>query len=614
MRLPSLDQLVRSAAATARRFPVVLAAAVLTAVVAQLYIDHTGDDVLERLLYVSTLGLPLFFSLTVLGERRGWGPGRRAGAHLAAAGLLAAIFLALPGWSGAVAGRRYFQLSGGFHLAVAFLPFLGTGEARGFWEYNKSIFLRFLTALLYSVVLYAGLSVALLAVEHLFGVDLPGATYSRLWAAIAFLFHPWFFLAGVPRRWKALDRRTEYPRGLEIFVQYVLVPLVIVYLAILTVYAGRVLIAWEWPSGWIGWLVSGVAAVGILALLLVHPVRDRAEHAWVRLYGRWFWPALVPAVALVLLAVGQRIGQYGLTEDRYFLLVLSVWLAGTTLHRALVRSDRIRLIPQTLCAVLLLTTVGPWSAYSVSRRSQTDRLADLLRENGMLAESRLQPAGGTVSAEHRREISAIFRYLVRVHGTEPVEGWFGAGVPAPEGEAVPGPDGGAAGGTLHPDARFSARQAVTALGLDYAERGTAFDYEQFFRMSSRRGSEPRPIDGYSWLVGDVDLGGADTVRVDGRTLVIRADTAEVRLSGDDGTLLRLPLGGAVERALAEHGDGPVPPDALWIAGEGETLRAALWLERITGRRDPDGALTPRSWEGDVFLGPASPPGRDPDNE
>ena len=40
------------------------------------------------------------------------------------------------------------------------------------------------------------------------------------------------------------------------FAQYTLVPLVSMYLVILTLYFGKVVVTWDWPQGWIGYLVS----------------------------------------------------------------------------------------------------------------------------------------------------------------------------------------------------------------------------------------------------------------------------------------------------------------------------------------------------------------------
>ena len=129
-------------------------------------------------------------------------------------------------WSSPIQTLRYLQLSAAFHLMAAFAPYTRSSRPNGFWQYNRILFLRFLTAHVYTVVLYAGLAIALLAVEKLFSVHVPPQSYVRLWIVMWFLFSIWFFLAGRPKDLDALDERSDYPTGLRIFTQYVLVPLV----------------------------------------------------------------------------------------------------------------------------------------------------------------------------------------------------------------------------------------------------------------------------------------------------------------------------------------------------------------------------------------------------
>ena len=124
--------------------------------------------------------------------------------------------------------------------------------------------------------LCSGAAIALAALDKLFGVDVPGTGYLRLWFTFGFVFNTWFFLGGVPRDFAALEASRDYPAGIKAFTQYVLLPIVAVYLVILTAYLVKVLPTWNWPSGWIGWLVSSVAAAGILSLRLVHPAATAA--------------------------------------------------------------------------------------------------------------------------------------------------------------------------------------------------------------------------------------------------------------------------------------------------------------------------------------------------
>ena len=143
----------------------------------------------EGVLAAAALGLPLFVVLALTTERLG----RRAlglAAHAIGLAALVGFALAFPHWTEAVRLRRFAQINIGLHLLVAFLPYLRRGESNGFWQYNRTLFLRFLTAALHSGVLYVGLVIALVAVNQLFKVRIPDKTYFHLWIAISFVLTP----------------------------------------------------------------------------------------------------------------------------------------------------------------------------------------------------------------------------------------------------------------------------------------------------------------------------------------------------------------------------------------------------------------------------------------
>src|SRR5205823_1889864 len=136
-----------------------------------LLVDSHGEEApLVRLLAAASLGLPLNFGLAVLAERRA----RTVAPYwlIAASGvvILLAFWYAWPQWTETMQAIRYVQLSAAAHLFVAVAPFIGIREPNAFWQYNRILFLRFLTAALYAAVLWIGLSGALLALDQLLGV------------------------------------------------------------------------------------------------------------------------------------------------------------------------------------------------------------------------------------------------------------------------------------------------------------------------------------------------------------------------------------------------------------------------------------------------------------
>ena len=105
------------------------------------------------------------------------------------------------------------------------------------------------------MVLYIGLSLALLAVDKLFNAHINGKVYLRLLIIIAGLFNTWFFLSGVPKNVSDISEKIIYPKGLKVFTQFVLIPLISIYLVILYAYMFKIIFTWNIPKGWVSYLV-----------------------------------------------------------------------------------------------------------------------------------------------------------------------------------------------------------------------------------------------------------------------------------------------------------------------------------------------------------------------
>jgi hypothetical protein len=590
VRLPTLGAVVTAAERAARRFPLVLLSAGVAATAGILLVNASDDqERFVRLLATATLGLPLFLALTLTGERRfAAGDAARRWGLLGAGVVVIVLFWALwPKWPEPVQVARYVQASVAFHLMAAFLPFAGYDEPTGFWQYNKALFLRFLLAGIYAAVLFGGLALALAALDKLFGVDVPGEAYGRLWMVMAFVVSTWLFLGGVPDDFAALERRSDVPAGLRIFTQYVLVPIIAVYLVMLTVYLGKVLIDRQWPSGWIGYLVSSVASVGILAWLLVRPLEGITEYRWVRTYTRGFYVALLPAIVMLWLAIGKRVAQYGVTERRYFMIVLSLWWAGIAVYYTLGRSRSIKVIPATLCLLALVTFAGPWGAYHVSLASQRHRLDQLLDRHGLRVAIPAATARDVPLAD-RKEIAATVRYLVERHDRQGIASRFG-GPASLASSAI----------------ETRVRAIMASLGVAYVSPWEREEGKEFHTFHAKWTTAPTPIDGYQYAIhlGPFEL--RDTVRIDAATNVWFAKASSALRVERGGTpALEIPLQPVLERAAA-YGRvrGPydeVPIGLLRAETSGPGGAALLYLTTLNATRGDSGWVI-TAIDGELFL-------------
>ncbi len=430
MKFPSFEQIAHVSARTLRRFPVVLAVAVVGVAAALVLAESEAavpPNAAFQVLAAALAGIPLLIGLALLSEKREWSAGRSLALQALGLLLLAAYAWSLPEnivTAPEMHAIRFALLAVGLHLFVAVAPWLDRGEENAFWQFNKTLFLRILSAALFTAVLYAGLALALAAVENLFDLSIPGKRYLQLWIVLTGLMTTWFFLAGIPRDLRALEAMGEYPKGIEIFTRYILLPLVLIYFLILLAYSGKILVTWSWPNGWVSRLILGFAFTGILALLL-QPLRAISESRWSKALSRWFYVALAPLVLLYFLAVLRRLSDYGITEGRYIAIVIGIWLAVMVLYFLFSRSKSLKAIPLTLCVLSLLITVGPWGVFSISENSQVGRLKTLLENNELLESEKVRKSKQSLPYGDQKEISAVLTYLHDVHGYGSIQSWFG---------------------------------------------------------------------------------------------------------------------------------------------------------------------------------------------
>jgi hypothetical protein len=578
MRFPSIVTLAERGRDVFRRFPWTMSAGVVAAAAAITATTEAGDPPWARIAMVAGLALPLTISLTLLAEERGWTRGRAAAVNLGGLALLILIYFLWPGPERKHEAIRYFQLSAGLHLLVATLPFVGYPETTAFWQYNRRLFQAILRAALFSVVLFVGLAIALGALDKLFGVDVPSKLYGRLYIIIAFVVNTAIFLADVPRGLRELAGDTSYPRVLKVFSQYILTPIVFTYLILLLAYLVKIIAGGEWPSGWIGWLVTSVAVAGLLGFLLVHPLRDDPSESWIRTYTRWLFIGLIPAAVMLLVAFWKRVLPYGLTELRLLGLLLGFWLLVIAVSYTLRQRAGIRRIPVTLAVLLLLTIYGPFSLTGLSVSSQGRRFQKLV--------------AGHTGRETGREASAALRFLLDHGARNQVAAALPRNLPSLHWDSIPDQRG--------------RRDSIAGLilgvaGIPYVPE-YAYSRDGYVYLNAHRGTAT-PVTGYDWML-EVSSGnsmplvaGADSVRVQFDTL---PGVARVSIDGDTLVFdLRRLARIILDDPTVTRGN--IPAERLRFDRVTARRRARLALDHLNGRRIGD-SVQVQGWQGRLFVG------------
>ena len=448
MKFPSLSQLQNDAVTAINRFPLSLVSAGFGSFlfIYLIEIDQFQQNLeLVNLLLTFALGIPLFFCVDIYSEKKKLKPTHQKIGWVIALIFLIIIFLSFPRENTFTTTRvpyiRYLVYNLTTHLLVAFVGYLKEKEDHAFWKFNESLFLRIALGALYSIVLYTGISLALGAIHLLFSLKIEPETYFQIFILVMGLFNTWFFLAGIPKNQEKIISPESYPKGLKVFTQFILIPLLLVYLTILYFYGGKIILTWDWPKGIVSYMIIAISVLGIFTYLLLFPIRDLKESSWIKTFYRAFYFLLFPLIVLLFLAIGIRVQEYGLTVNRYIILLMGIWLTFIALYFIFGKA-KIKTIPISLAAFMIFGAFGPWSMFNLSEYNQLDRLENILQEENILRDGKIQrevkwevtevnkfeaigsKSTNQLDAEALDEVNSIVQYLEDYHGLEAVLDWF----------------------------------------------------------------------------------------------------------------------------------------------------------------------------------------------
>jgi hypothetical protein len=139
------------------------------------------------------------------------------------------------------------------------------------------------------------------------------------------------------------------------------------------------------------------------------------------------------------IAIWERIATYGVTPERYGIVIVALWLALVTLYLVIRRNRAdMRALLGSFALLVLLGSVGPWGVNSVSIASQFARLEGFLASEKLLTpDRRITDPLPQISDRGKREIYSILTALNQMGGLDKVKPFFAGrkGDPFATGEA-----------------------------------------------------------------------------------------------------------------------------------------------------------------------------------
>jgi len=313
-----------------------------------------------------------------------------------------------------------------FHLMISVSAYVKEKDLSRFWQFNQFLFIRFFTSVIFSFTLIIGLASALWATENLFGLDINGKYYADIIFFVALIFNTLFFLMGIPNNFAVFSNTIEYKNALRIFVQYIMIPMLGIYLIILYFYLFKIVFLQKIPDGWVCVPILIFSFIGILAYLLIYPIRNDRSKPIIFKFARYFYFILLPLLSLYFIAIIIRIKPYGITEDRYLLFILGIWILVISLYIIVSKRDNIIIIPTSLIVILFLSAIGPWGMFQLSIQNQVLRLEKNLKRNQILSHNEIlhDKTKIKLSKNDAKSIQSILQFLYKRDELEKVRKWI----------------------------------------------------------------------------------------------------------------------------------------------------------------------------------------------
>ena len=318
---------------------------------------------------------------------------------------------------------QFVILTVSFFLAMFFVGYISEKNSLRWWNNLQDTLFHLVISAFFAGVLMAGLSLAIVSLDKLFGLKIDDEVYAYLAVFCFVLFMPSYFLSQLSEKTASDESFSiSYPVIFKILGLYILLPILAIYTLILYGYLFKIIASWELPNGWVSWLVSILGFVGFLTMVILHPLNLKGENKIIRFFSRFFPLIFFPLLVLMLVGIVRRFSDYGITINRLLVLILNIWFFGISIYLFISRSRQPKWILISFATIALLSAVGPWSVINLTEKSLKNELSQLLSDANWTNSDASQIK--TLDTAKQIRLSDVAYYLQRTYGIESIRPMF----------------------------------------------------------------------------------------------------------------------------------------------------------------------------------------------
>ena len=169
----------------------------------------------------------------------------------------------------------------------------------------------------------------------------------------------------------------------------------------------KVIISMHLPKGLISHLVLWYTAFSVFMMILITPFTQKDK--FFENFKKYFPYFSIPLIFASLFAVFQRTYQYGITENRYYVLISIFWLLFCMI--LYIRNMNVTGVFISLIICFIISVYTPLSAKNVSNFSQSQRLKRMLVKYGALKDGKISKITQKLTNRQGSQIHTTIQYI-----------------------------------------------------------------------------------------------------------------------------------------------------------------------------------------------------------
>ena len=474
-----------------------------------------------------------------------------------------------------------------FFLFFLLAPIIGKKDEEE--KYFQSVIVDKAVTVLFSVVLFLGLTVVFLTVDGLSLIKLEGKIYVETWLFVVFVFAMIFFASKLKKVDENLEEY-EIHKVFKFLIYFIVIPLITIYTGILYIYFGKMLVTRSWPQGLVSHLILWYTIFSLFIMIMVTPMTKKDPVA--KVFKKYFPFASIPLLALSIVSISKRISQYGVTELRYFIVLLGIWLIFCMINS--IFRARLSIILISLIAVVYISVFSPVNNRRITIMSQNKRLERILIKHGLLKDGKLVKNSG-LNENQKYEITDVLNYILGIRDKK-------------EGIENVQPFGKSDGKPYTNIDEFE-----KAVGIDHSwyQYGSGTDdYYAVFTINEKQQNDSynavEEVNGYEYLVSNItsynfendlprEFSGKYPVKISEKNISVYNGNIEngkeiikIEISEILKTILDKPeIQQKINKPKEEIKDSVIPENVLEFTGENEKIKYRIKMTQISVRGNDD---------------------------